>query len=213
MASPSWRKLGPIVAGATFLVVGAVGSASLMVALHMGALERAEREASTAVAFERPPERKKPIAPKPKPKPKPKRTTDVAPPAPMLGAALSGMSFDLPGMSGDLLGGAQDELLGAQRDVIMTEDSVDDAPRASDRAPCAYPPRARAKHIQGSVTLSLLVRPDGTPHDVVVADADPTGVFDEAAVQCMGRWRFSPATYEGRPVAVRVRQTLRFVLD
>ena len=37
----------------------------------------------------------------------------------------------------------------------MTDDTVDDPPRATFQSPMAYPPRAKAKGVKGYVVLSL----------------------------------------------------------
>ena len=95
----------------------------------------------------------------------------------------------------------------------MTEDSVDSAPVLTTRTRAPYPSRARSKGIEGYVTISMLVGADGRVSDVRVLEAQPMGVFDEAALGTVKGWQFSPATYEGRPVSIRVTQTVRFELS
>ena len=46
-----------------------------------------------------------------------------------------------------------------------------------------------------------------------VVESDPPDTFDDAAIEAARGWRFEPGRDEGNPVAVRVRQTLRFSLE
>ncbi len=148
---------------------------------------------------------------KPKPKKK-KKSRRPAAPLPSLGVSLSGLDFGLPGL-GDALSDATTRLIGDVDDVVMTEDAVDEVPRATARSAAPYPARARAKGIEGFVTVSMLIDATGAAKDMQVLEANPPGVFDAAATAALRTWRFDPAIYEGRPVAVRVRQTLRFALE
>lgn len=134
------------------------------------------------------------------------------PPSAAFAPGLAGMDFGLPG-----LGGALDEatrsIVGDVSQTVMNEDAVDVPPRPSSRVQPDYPARARASAITGFVTLSLRVSNDGSVQDVRVLEAQPSGVFEAAAMDAIKQWRFEPAMYQGAPVAVRVRQTLRFELE
>jgi protein TonB len=202
------------VIGLVVMVVGTGASAGLLILFHSGLLTKGDEEAEAAVSFDTPPpQRKQPPKEKKPAEPKPRPKAAKAPPPPSLGSSLAGMSFGLPQFEGDLLGGASDALLGDRSDAVMSEDAVDDPPRPVTRAACAYPSRARQRNAEGFVTLSLLVQADGSLSDVRVLEADPPGMFEEVALACIQAWRFDPALYQGKPVAVRARQTLRFVLE
>jgi TonB family protein len=56
--------------------------------------------------------------------------------------------------------------------------------------------------------LELVVGTDGAITDARVTSGTPP--FDEAALRAVRAWRFEPARREGRPVAARIRYTLRF---
>lgn len=199
--------------GVGVMAVGFVSTAGLLILLQK-VLTREDTEAVDAVAFDTPPPQKKaPPKRQTKPKPKPKPKPSKAPPPPSLGSALAGMSFGLPQFSDDLLGGGANSLIEDTSNVVMSEDVVDDPPRPVSRSACSYPSRARTRNISGFVTLSLLVKADGSLSDVRVLEAEPAGVFEETALSCIRGWKFEPASYEGQPVAVRARQTLNFVLD
>lgn len=192
-----------------------LGSAITLLALALmnGELIPPQKpEATTAVSFDVPPPKPPPKRPKPRAKPKPKRPSKAPPPMPTLSAGLGGLDFGLPTFAGTMED-ATSALLGDMGDVVMTEDAVDDPPRPATRVAPSYPVRARAKNITGYVTLSLLVGSDGSVRDVRVLEAEPPGVFDSAAIEAVQGWSFEPATYEGRTVSVRARQTLRFELE
>lgn len=69
-----------------------------------------------------------------------------------------------------------------------------------------YPRRAFQQHIEGSVTLSFTVQPDGSVSDPVVTGAQPRrGIFDEEAVRAVLKWKFKPI-----PAATQTSVTLVF---
>lgn len=79
--------------------------------------------------------------------------------------------------------------------------------------PPSYPARAREKGTQGWVDLEFTVASDGTTRDAVVRAAEPAGVFDRAALDAVGRWRYEPRLVNGTVVDQRVRARLRFQLE
>ena len=56
-----------------------------------------------------------------------------------------------------------------------------------------YPKKERKAHHQGTVILWLVINPDGLPRDIRISRS-LSPEFDEAAVDAVKRWRFSPAT-------------------
>lgn len=75
-----------------------------------------------------------------------------------------------------------------------------------------YPNRALDDRISGSVVVQFVVDPQGRTTQLKVVESKPQGVFDRAAMDAIARWRYRPARYDGRPVAVPVRTLIRFVL-
>ncbi|MCB9796931.1 MAG: energy transducer TonB [Alphaproteobacteria bacterium] len=203
------RRVGGLLSafGGLALVLG------LVMSLNADAPEKPQAEARAAVEVD--------VAPKPPPKqqprkqrpPPPQRPKSNPPPTPNLGASLAGLDLGLPGFGAVGLDGLSDGLLGEVKDTVMTEDAVDAPPQPVSQVPPEYPSRARAKNITGYVTLNVRVGFDGRVEDVRVVEAQPEGVFEQPALAAVKQWRFQPATYEGRPVTVRVRQTLRFNLE
>ncbi|HEY1875405.1 MAG TPA: TonB family protein [Steroidobacteraceae bacterium] len=79
--------------------------------------------------------------------------------------------------------------------------------------PPDYPPAAMAQRIAGSVTLEYSVDTRGEPRDIHVVEATPPGVFDQAAINAVKRWRYAPEVVDGKAVDVPgVRTRVRFEL-
>lgn len=81
------------------------------------------------------------------------------------------------------------------------------------RTPPLYPSGARRNKTEGWVKLSLLITEKGNVQDVVVLDSSPAGVFDQAAIRAVYKWKFRPRIEHGEPVAARAEQTLEFQLN
>ncbi len=179
-------------------------------------IEAPKPDSSKTVSSFKVEKRKPPQPPKQKTRPKRRKKTrrNRAPqaPLPQLGGSIAGLSLGIPDFDASdvsqLVGGG----LGNVKDVVMTEDAVDDPPRARTRSELVYPKRARAKGQEGYVTLSLLIDANGEVVRVKVLEAQPSGVFEEAAIESVKQWSFEPATYKGEAVRVWARQTIRFDL-
>lgn len=75
-----------------------------------------------------------------------------------------------------------------------------------------YPDRALTDRISGTVTVQYTVDKQGRTRDVKVVESVPKGVFDDAAIGAIQRWRYRPAQYNGQAVEVPVRTRIRFEL-
>jgi periplasmic protein TonB len=70
---------------------------------------------------------------------------------------------------------------------------------------------ARRAKLQGSVSIRLIVDRQGNPQDVQVVH--PLGMgLDEKAVEAVRQYKFSPAMYQGHPVAVQMIIRVNFHL-
>ncbi|MDQ0010709.1 protein TonB [Luteibacter jiangsuensis] len=77
----------------------------------------------------------------------------------------------------------------------------------------AYPRVAKAAHMQGTVTLRVLVDETGKPAEVIVESSSGHPVLDNAARdQVLARWRFQPAQANGQPVRAWARIPVTFDL-
>lgn len=194
----------------TVLVLGTV----ILINRYSNSLDETRSEATSQIALER----KKPPPDqdiqKPKPKPPPRKSRR-APPSPLVGldTSLSGVDMGLPGFSADDLGGLEGDLLGGADGMVMTDDTVDQPPRATYQAPMVYPPRARAQGVQGYVVFSLLIGITGEIEQMQIVESYPEGIFDEAATQGINQWQFEPAMYQGQAVRAWAKQRVRFDLS
>ena len=73
-----------------------------------------------------------------------------------------------------------------------------------------YPDAARSQHIQGPVTLDVVVDEDGKVQNVKVVSGD--SALAPAAVDAVQRWRFKPYLVNGRASQFTTSLTVNFVL-
>jgi protein TonB len=85
------------------------------------------------------------------------------------------------------------------------------APRADNPAP-SYPASARRRGQEGRVILRVEVLPNGDAGDVALEKSSGIASLDRAALKAVRRWRFVPASKNGRSVAATVRVPIRFAL-
>lgn len=75
-----------------------------------------------------------------------------------------------------------------------------------------YPSQARRASQEGYVVVRFTVTPEGETSNVEVTSSEPRRVFDRAAIDAVERWRFKPATRNGKPVAATVTNRIDFKL-
>lgn len=129
---------------------------------------------------------------------------------PVLSSSLKGQSF---GLDLSELGAldVDQQLLAADENVIMDEASVDTLPRIVSRDPIEFPEIALNQNISsGKVKVRLLINKSGRVEKTEVLEAVPKNIFDDAAIQSISSWKFSPATYQGRNVAIWAKQVVKF---
>jgi protein TonB len=176
---------------------------------------KTEREATAQFHVETPPKKKEDRAQRSKPKPRsPERRVQTHAPAPNLGTALTGLSFDLPAFDmGDLADSTRSLLGEASENQVMTADSVDEKPQPRRQVPPAFPDQARKRGVQGFVKVSILIDNMGSVSKAKVLEAEPVGVFEEPALAAVRQWEFDPPRYNGKPVSMWAEQILRFRLN
>jgi TonB family protein len=69
----------------------------------------------------------------------------------------------------------------------------------ADRPMPDYP--ANAANAGGHVVIQFAIGPDGHTKNLHVAQSDPAGLFDQAALTAVSSWLYHPRTQNGRPVA------------
>ena len=80
-------------------------------------------------------------------------------------------------------------------------------PKATFSPTPEYTTQAAKKKIEGTVLLSLIVLPDGTPRNVAVSKGLGYGL-DEQAVKAVSTWRFQPAVRQSDGEAVPISITI-----
>ena len=73
-----------------------------------------------------------------------------------------------------------------------------------------YPLAARAARVQGVVLVETLIDEAGNVANARVVRSIP--LLDDAALESVSRWQFSPTELNGLPVAVLVTITVNFTL-
>lgn len=84
-------------------------------------------------------------------------------------------------------------------------------PRQTHAPQPKYPKSEREAHHQGTVRLTLVVSSDGVPRDIAVSQT-LTPDFDEAAIDAVKEWKFTPAIKDGKPIAVQISLEIEFRL-
>jgi TonB family protein len=74
-------------------------------------------------------------------------------------------------------------------------------PRLLSKVEPSYSEEARKAHMEGTVQLEAVVGANGVAGDFKVRRSLGLGL-DEEAIRAVGKWRFSPGTKDGAPVAV-----------
>jgi TonB family protein len=85
-------------------------------------------------------------------------------------------------------------------------------PHVVSKSEPEYSEEARHARVNASVTLKLVVRPDGAVDGVRVARAAGFGL-DEQAVECVKTWKFAPGMRDGQAVPVQAAVEVNFRLS
>ena len=74
----------------------------------------------------------------------------------------------------------------------------------------AYPPVALAAKIEGTVILEATISKDGNVVDAIVLRSQP--LLDQAALDAVRQWKFTPTLLNGEAVEVKMTVTVNFSL-
>ena len=75
----------------------------------------------------------------------------------------------------------------------------------------AYPPDAKAAHVQGTVVLHAIIGKDGKIKELQFVSGPP--MLARAAMDAVKRWRYKPCLLKGEPVEVDTTISAVFTLD
>jgi TonB family protein len=84
-------------------------------------------------------------------------------------------------------------------------------PRALSTPDPKYPRQEQKAGAQGMVILWLIVDANGHPQNIKVARS-LSADFDKSAIECVQKWRFSPAVRDGNPLPVQINVEVNFRL-
>jgi TonB family protein len=93
-------------------------------------------------------------------------------------------------------------------EVFQIGDGVT-APRVISPVGATYTDEARTAKLDGKIVLFVEITSAGVVENVVVLQKMGKGM-DESAVRAIKQWKFSPATKDGRPVAVVMTVEMNF---
>lgn len=88
---------------------------------------------------------------------------------------------------------------------------VSEMPSVISEVRPVYPQEARDQKLEGAVVMDILIDEAGTVRQVSLVEGQD--VFRQGALEAIKKFKFNPAKVDGKPVAVRIRYTLRFELE
>lgn len=105
-------------------------------------------------------------------------------------------------------------LLDSDADSLPTpteEYLVSEMPRVLSEVRPNYPKEAKERELEGTVVLDVLIDDQGKVRQVSVIEGE--SVFRNEALIAMKKFLFKPARVDGKPVSVRIRYSLKFLLE
>jgi len=212
MVIPDSTRYKARVFGSFTMLIGASVAMMSFSFLNNPLQEKEIKSSKQTISFDVKRELTKPKTVPKRQKPKSKPAKSITPPAAALDLVLGGIDVGLSHFNASEFGEVDDGLLGDMNNVVMTSDMVDVAPRARFKSVMEYPARAKAKEVEGFVTLSLLINTEGKVETVKIIESEPAGTFDNSVLRTIKTWIFEPARYKGEPVQTWANQTIRFEL-
>ncbi|MEO6235734.1 MAG: energy transducer TonB [Vicinamibacterales bacterium] len=85
------------------------------------------------------------------------------------------------------------------------------SPRKIVDARPLYPDIARSARVQGTIIMEAVLDTNGRVTQLRVLQSVP--LLDQAAIDAVRQWRYTPSLYGGRPVSVLMTITVRFTLQ
>lgn len=89
---------------------------------------------------------------------------------------------------------------------------VDQPPVATRQVKPLYPFLARRNNIEGKVVIRFIVDVNGDVLEPEVTESEPEGVFDEAAIDAILKYKFRPAQKDGKAVDCIVNAPMKFTV-
>lgn len=76
-----------------------------------------------------------------------------------------------------------------------------------------YPTSAQARGIEGYVIVEIVISDRGQVTEARVLSANPSGVFDQSAIEAVKKWSFQPGIENGKTIVSRIKQKVNFELN
>ncbi len=89
--------------------------------------------------------------------------------------------------------------------------TVDKSPALIKAAAPVYPQKALDNKLEGRVVVEVLVDKNGGAKDEFVVETD-NAIFNESALEAVGRFHFSPGTVNGQPIPAWVSIPIQYAL-
>jgi protein TonB len=135
---------------------------------------------------------------------------------PKLDVSQFDFAADMSGGVGGMSVGSNVGIRGFKTEMQKIEfelSEVDTPPQVTRKAPAMYPFGAKRQGIRGKVIIRCVVGINGVTRKHKILVSEPKGVFDEAALSAVQRWRFKPGILGGEPVPTWVRVPFVFELN
>jgi protein TonB len=121
------------------------------------------------------------------------------------------------GVAGGIPGGVPGGVVGGVPGGVVDEPPIRIGgevvpPELVTRVQPVYPEIARKARVQGVVIVEAIIDKLGNVTDARVLRGLPMGV-SEAATAAIQKWKYKPATLNGRPVSVYLTVTVTFTLQ
>ena len=97
-------------------------------------------------------------------------------------------------------------------EAVVEEYEASELPVILNEVRVPYPAIARSRGIQGSVIFDLIVSSKGEVASAKVVKS-PAPELSDAALGAVQKFRFKPARFKDKPVAIQIRYTYRFILE
>ena len=124
------------------------------------------------------------------------------------------------GVAGGIPGGAVGGVVGGipapppppppKQEPVRVGGAIKPPTKIKDVRP-VYPPIAQSARVSGVVIIEATIGVDGSVTDARVIR--PVALLDQAALDAVRQWKFSPTTLNGVPVAVIMTVTVNFTLQ
>jgi protein TonB len=133
------------------------------------------------------------------------------PPSLSMAGAVGGVAGGVPGgTAGGVVGGIAPPAPPPQPAPVRVGGDIKEPKKIRDARP-VYPQIAQSAKVQGIVIIEAIIGKDGTVRDAKVLRS--VALLDQAALEAVRQWRYSPTTLNGVPVEVIMTVTVNFTLN